>query len=233
MEKDGTTPTRHGRPWSDEEDEKLANSVKINADVSEVAKLMGRSANAVRKRLRHLKSDSDKQTKEEEPTPQKPTAQSKFVLWGAIGTLITILIFLNSLRPNLVLGAVRNPDARFESEARIEIKNNGTWDLVDLFRNKSDIHVKMEGTTITRGSSEYGGIDFAPKLSPGESIFVPIVPYTHMGMAGEVNECHYQLKVRFRQKILSVFTTWEMEKRWFITLRKPGNAASQWDVIPQ
>jgi hypothetical protein len=141
-----------------------------------------------------------------------------------------IFISLNQFNPNLVISSVRTPDSKFESEGRLELRNNGNFSITGLKPTWHQVRMSIRSLNLEADSVE-DGVSGIARLSNGETVFIPILPSTYTKQATEVTQCQYNLKIKFRQQLLFIKSS-EMERNWKVSLRKPGNAPSQWDITP-
>jgi len=145
--------------------------------------------------------------------------------------IIGIFVALNQLRPNLVIAGVPNPDSRFESEARLEFVNNGTFILEDFHMSWQHVHLHVGINDINIGTIDNTADSYIGRLSPKESVRIPALPSTETTRAMSFSECSYVLKITFKQSFL-FFRSGKLKRSWDISLRNPGNSVSQWDIKP-
>jgi len=150
---------------------------------------------------------------------------------ACVTSIVALLVALNQLSPNLIIVDVRNPDARFPSEARFELKNNGFFPLMDLCPSWHQLRFNMGGLDLTVGNMYPSKDEKIRRLSSGETVYIHALPSTYTDQARNVKECSYILNISFHKRFL-FFRGGAATKSWNVSLRNPDNAPSQWDIKP-
>ena len=149
------------------------------------------------------------------------------LLGVSVVSLIGLYLAFIGLLPEIVIDGVVDKSRNFNSESKLEIKNNGRLSALEIRADTHSLCVKMGGLVMNNCSAINCGPPVASKLSSGERTEMTIRPGLGLDQGAKFERYSYDLTLNYYARLLifkKVFA-----KTWHIELRNFGNEYS-WDV---
>lgn len=143
----------------------------------------------------------------------------------SIVSVLALLSACYAFLPNLSVEEVRDKGPH-NFESRLRIKNVGRLPAFNVVADVSGMNLRMGGLNIQDMNMSDCGVPIS-KLAAGETTEFPVVPHVGMPVATNLQNCEYDLTLKYQIRLPLVRKT--LEKRWHVELRNAGNEFT-WQV---